>query len=88
MIFDIDTIGYDLIEKILYKKSHDKYLSYVRQTKIEVVMNIIQIVRLLRVVKFYKLFVMNAFFKAKEIVFCKEAKYYYCYNNFYLYFYY
>ena len=58
MIFDIDTIGYDLIEKILYKKSHDKYLSYVRQTKIEVVMNIIQIVRLLRVVKFYKLFVI------------------------------
>jgi class 3 adenylate cyclase/uncharacterized protein Veg len=58
MFFDIDTVGYDLIEKLLYEKSHDKYLSYVRQTKIEVVMNIIQIVRLLRVVKFYKLFVI------------------------------
>ena len=58
MIFEIDSIGYDLIEKIMYKKSNDKYLSYIRQTRIEIVMNIIQIVGLLRVVKFYKLFVI------------------------------
>ena len=58
MIFEIDSIGYDLIEKIMYKKSNDKYLSYIRQTRIEIIMNIIQIVGLLRVVKFYKLFVI------------------------------
>ena len=58
MFGDIDDLSYSIIEKIVYNKSNNKYLSYKRQTKIEVVKNIVQILQLLRVVKFYKLFVI------------------------------
>jgi len=58
IIFDFDSLSYPLLHKIL--NSHhpkSKYISYHDQGRIEILLNVFQIVKLFRVVKFYKLFV-------------------------------
>ena len=58
IIFDFDSLSYPLLHKILnchHPKS--KYISYHDQGRIEILLNVFQIVKLFRVVKFYKLFV-------------------------------
>ena len=57
IIFDFDSISYPLLNKILNHHSKTKYISYQDQGRIEILLNVFQIVKLFRVVKFYKLFV-------------------------------
>ena len=57
MFFDIDAISYPLLNKLLFGKKNYKYLSYHDQSTIETILSVFQIVKLFRVVKFYKLFV-------------------------------
>ena len=56
MFFDIDAISYPLLNKLLFGKKNYKYLSYHDQSTIETILSVFQIVKLFRVVKFYKLF--------------------------------
>ena len=57
MIFDIDSVSYPLLSRIIYGKVKTKYISYQHQKQIENILHIFQIVKLFRVVKLYKLFV-------------------------------
>ena len=58
IIFDFDSLSYPLLHKILnYHHPKSKYISYHDQGRIEILLNVFQIVKLFRVVKFYKLFV-------------------------------
>ncbi len=57
IIFDFDSISYPLLNKILNHNPNTKYISYHDQARIEILLNVFQIVKLFRVVKFYKLFV-------------------------------
>ena len=57
IVFDFDSISYPLLNKILNHNPNTKYISYHDQARIEILLNVFQIVKLFRVVKFYKLFV-------------------------------
>ena len=57
MIFDIDSISYSLLEKLLYPNHQNKYLSYEEQSFIELFINLFQVFKLLKVIKFYRLLV-------------------------------
>ena len=57
MIFDIDSVSYPLLSRIIHGKVKTKYISYQHQKQIENILHIFQIVKLFRVVKLYKLFV-------------------------------
>ena len=57
MICDIDSISYSLLEKILYPNHQNKYLSYEEQSFIELFINLFQVFKLLKVIKFYRLLV-------------------------------
>ena len=56
MIFDIDSISYSIFKKIMYPNSKNKYMSYEEQSNIEIIINVFQVIKLIRVIKFYKLF--------------------------------
>ena len=64
MILDLDPISYPFIQNILYPNHNNKYISLDQQSKIELIINMFQILRLLRVIKFYRL--LNDIIKEKE----------------------
>ena len=66
LFFDFDEISYPLLQILIYGKESrkKKYISYEEQLTIEMVLNIIQNFRLLRVIKLYNLFVN--FLKERE----------------------
>ncbi len=57
MIFDIDSISYSLLEKLLFPNHQNRYLSYEDQSFIELFINFFQVLKLLRVIQFYRLLV-------------------------------
>ena len=57
MIFEYDSISYPLLRKILFPNNKTKYMSYYEQSIIENVLDVFQVIKLIRVVKFYKLFI-------------------------------
>ena len=57
MIFDLDPISYPFLNKILFPNNNNKYIAYDEQAKIELIINMFQGLRLLRVIKFYRLLV-------------------------------
>ena len=57
MFFDIDSLSYDFLKKIFFPTHNNKYLSYEEQSFIELIINLFQVLRLLRAIKFYRLLV-------------------------------
>ncbi len=57
MAFDIDSLSYDFLKKLFFPNHNNKYISFEEQSFIELIINLFQVLRLLRVIKFYRLLV-------------------------------
>jgi hypothetical protein len=65
MLFDFDNISYPFIQKLLYPNKKNDIISFKEQMYIELFINLLQIIKLTRVVKIYK--ILTDIRKEKEL---------------------